>query len=313
MKQYAPIVITVYDRLNHLRHCINALLKNPIASRSDLIIISDAAYKEADIQTIQQVRNYIQGIIGFNHVEPLIREQNMGAHQSLINGIDNVLSKYDSFILLEDDIVVSPNFLQYMNDGLEFYKNEKSIFSICAFKLPFDMPADYKKETFFYPCNSPWGIATWKDRWLSVDHNYFDRYTELKKKGLLKSFCSIGFYIKGILKADSNKTIIADDLRVYYHMFQNNMASVFPTISKSQNWGFDGSGEHCGDNDKAWWAKPDLDMTDQKIAFEPFSSFDKNILKQQRKFQDKINGGLLAKHLKYTWVHDLYKRMKSII
>ena len=199
-----------------------------------------------------------------------------------------------------------------MNDGLEFYKDEKSVFSICAFKLPFEMPADYKKDTFFYPCNSPWGVATWKDRWLSVNHDYFDRYTELKKNGLLKSFCSIGFYIKGILKSDSNKTIVADDLRVYYHMFQNNMTSVFPTISKSQNWGFDGSGEHCGDNDKAWWAKPDLDMTDQKIAFEPFSSFDKNILKQQRKFQDKINGGFLAKHLKYTWVHDLYKRMKSI-
>ena len=69
-----------------------------------------------------------------------------------------------------------------------------------------------------------------------------------------KAFTSIGFYIKGILQADSRKEIVAGDLRIYYHMFQHNMCSVFPVVSKTQNWGFDGTGEHCG-NKNVWWAK----------------------------------------------------------
>lgn len=48
------------------------------------------------------------------------------------------------------------------------------------------------------------------------------------------------------------------DLRVYFHMFQWGLCSVFPTVSKTQNWGFDGTGEHCGENNGTWWVKPEL-------------------------------------------------------
>ena len=122
----------------------------------------------------------------------------------------------------------------------------------------------------------------------------------------------MNFYIKGILQADSRKEIVAGDLRVYYHMFQNNMYSVFPVVSKTQNWGFDGTGEHCG-NKQAWWAKPELDTRNQPTKFIPFNGYNEELLRNHRKFQDKINGGLLAKWLKYTWVHDLWKKIKSVL
>lgn len=99
---------------------------------------------------------------------------------------------------------------------------------------------------------------------------------------------------------------MAGDLRVYYHMFQHNMCSVFPVKSKTQNWGFDGTGEHCGSKN-AWWAKSELDTRNLPIHFIPFDGYNEELLGNHRKFQDKINGGLLAKWLKYTWVHEIWK------
>jgi len=311
--EYAPIVITVYDRINHLKKCISSLQNNHLAKYSDLYIISDAPYCREHEVTINAIRQYITKIKGFKKVYPVFRQYNMGGHESILTAIQDILKKYDFFISLEDDIVVSENFLEYMNSGLAFYKNDKKVFSVCSFSPAFDLPSDYKKDIYFYPCNSPWGIATWKDRWEQINYDHFDRYNELKKdKRKYKEFLSIGFYIKGILKADSKKEIIAGDLRVYYHMFLHNMYSVFPVVSKSQNWGFDGTGEHC-DNKKAWWAKPPLDKGDKPIQFEDFNGYNQELLNNHRKFQDKINGGFFAKYIKYTMFHDFYKKVKKKI
>lgn len=306
----APIVITVYDRYDHLKRCVEALLKNDLSSESELFILSDAPSNPRDISVIEKIRGYVKTIKGFKKVNPVFWVTNKGGHASITDGLNMVLEEYDSFISLEDDIVVSPNFLRYMNDGLKYYANDQRVFSICGYKLPFSLPANYEKDIFFYPCNSPWGTASWKNRWEKVDHSYFDRYSELKRQGQLKAFCSIGFYIKGILMKDSRKEIVADDLRVYYHMFQNNLCSVFPVTSKSQNWGFDGSGEHCGDQSYSW-TKPMLENSLVPVCFEPFTSFDREILARYRRFQNRINGGFLVGHLKYTWAHDLYRQIKK--
>jgi len=310
---YAPIIIPVYDRLEHLERCVDSLLNNELSSESVLYVVSDAACKEDDIEKIDKIRSFISSISGFKEVRFFFREKNLGAHRSISSAIDEVLNSYDKFIFLEDDIVVSSTFLKYMNDGLTYYQEEKNIFSICGFRIPFIMPVNYDSDVYFYPCNSPWGFASWKDRWSLVNLNHYDRYHELReKRELYKSFLSIGFYIKGILQADSKKEIEAMDLRVYYHMFQHNMCSVFPVVSKSQNWGFDGTGEHCGNKD-VWWAKPELDTRNQPTKFISFNGYNGELLRNHRKFQDKINGGLLAKWLKYTWVHRLWKKIKRYL
>lgn len=309
----APIAITVYNRLEHLQRCVNSLKANEDAKHTILFIASDAPYDDRDKDSICLIRKYIMSISGFKEVVPLFWDTNLGGHVSTERLINYILTKYDSFIFLEDDIVVASSFLHYMNAGLLYYKSQKEIFAVCAFSPPFTLPLKYKYDVYFYPCNSPWGFATWKDRWVNVDRSYFDRYSELKKdKRKYKEFISVGFYIKGILQADSKKEIVAGDLRIYYHMFQHHMCSVFPAVSKTQNWGFDGTGEHCG-NKSAWWAKPELDTRNQPTKFIPFTGYDEELLKNHRKFQDKINGGIIAKYLKYTWVHRLWKRIKKLL
>lgn len=48
----------------------------------------------------------------------------------------------------------------------------------------------------------------------------------------------------------------------------------------------------------------------QPTKFYPFNGYNEELLLNHRKFQDKINGGLIAKWLKYTWVHRLWKKSR---
>lgn len=307
----APIIITVYNRLSHFKLAINSLKKNELAQKSELYVVSDAASCESDRKIVCQIRNYASSIEGFKKVYLLFWEHNLGSNASWQTAIKIVLESHNSFIGMEDDIIVAPSYLEFLNAGLQYYESDKRVFCICAFTVPFKLPLNYSEDIYFYNGLSPWGFAIWKDRYQAIDESFYDRYSELKKnKKMYKKFLSIGFYIKGILLADSKGEIEAGDMRWYYHMVKNDLCSVFPTVSKAQNWGFDGSGEHCG-NRKVWWAKPKLDVCSRSVNFIPFQGYNKDLLKNHRKFQDKINGGLLAKWFKYTWFHELWIKMKK--
>lgn len=77
-------------------------------------------------------------------------------------------SEYDQVIALEDDTVPGKDFLRFCEWGLREYRDDKSVFSICGYQRT---PADELvhtsaviREQWF----TPWGWATWRDRWDSV-------------------------------------------------------------------------------------------------------------------------------------------------
>jgi len=57
---------------------------------------------------------------------------------------------------------VSPQFLRYLNEGLERYAEQESVVSICGYSyaIPSKLP-----ETYFLPGAHCWGWATWRRGW----------------------------------------------------------------------------------------------------------------------------------------------------
>lgn len=121
----SPIVLFVYTRPWHTRQTIKALQKNELADRSDLIIYSDSPKDEQTEKAVQRVREYIHTIDGFKSVTIREREENMSLADSIIDGVTTVVNEYGHVIVVEDDLVTSPLFLTYMNNALDFYKNEE--------------------------------------------------------------------------------------------------------------------------------------------------------------------------------------------
>jgi len=132
----APIALFVYNRPDHTRKTIEALIGNELAPQSRLIVFSDGPRDNKDVLLVEQVRDYISTIRGFESVSIIPSKSNKGLANSIISGVTSVLSEYDKVIVLEDDLVTSPQFLRYMNNSLDFYENDEAVISIHGYIYP---------------------------------------------------------------------------------------------------------------------------------------------------------------------------------
>ena len=79
----------------------------------------------------KKVRDYVKSITGFKEVHYKFALQNKGLGNSVIKGVTEVINRYGKAIVLEDDLILAPISF-FMNQGLDKYKEETSVFSICG-------------------------------------------------------------------------------------------------------------------------------------------------------------------------------------
>lgn len=238
----APIALFVYNRLIHVRQTVEALQKNFLATESDLIIFSDAPKNKEKVDAVLDVRNYIQKIDGFKSVTIVERNSNFGLARSIIEGVTSIVNDYGRIIVLEDDLVTSPYFLKYMNDGLNLYESNDSVASIHGYVYPIDgLP-----ETFFLRGADCWGWATWKNKWSMFQPDGVMLLDELKRRNMTKRFDFNGTYSYSKMLADQisgNNNSWA--VRWHASAFLKNKYTLYPGKSLVLNIGNDGSGTHC--------------------------------------------------------------------
>ena len=265
----APIGITTYSRINHLTKTVNSLKLNSLAKQSELYIFLDAP-KVGDEKIVAIVRKYIYQIDGFKKVNIIERETN-DAHKNAVDGLNQLLLEYGKTIFMEDDNVVSKTFLEYMNDGLNFYKDDKSIYAINGYNLPVTHPSHYKFNYYKSMYFNGWTFATWIDRGhMNIIENS-GQYSEIKKdKKLYKKIKKTApFIIPGLKLIHKNK-IKAGDFKITFHQLKYNLYVIKPLISLVDNNGHDGSGIHCNENIRF---KNHI-LNNKKIQFKKFVNYD---------------------------------------
>jgi hypothetical protein len=243
MMKLAPIVLFTYDRLWHTQKTIEALKNNELANESELIIYSDGAKNKSVYESVSQVRDYVETVDGFKKVTIISRDKNWGLANSIIEGVSQVIKKYGKVIVLEDDLVTSPFFLKYMNDALEFYKDENEVMHISGYMYPIDNKN--LNDTFFIKPDTCWGWATWDRAWkyFKKDTNY---YLNIFSKKMIKDFNLNGSFdhFKQI-KANKNGRINTWAIYWYASTYLQNGLSLHPSKSFVSNIGHDGKGVHC--------------------------------------------------------------------
>lgn len=241
---YAPILLFVYNRPQHVQHTLQALQRNPLATESDLFIYSDAAKDEADKKAVDEVRHIVHAVEGFRSVTVTERTENWGLARSIIHGVTEQVNRAGRVIVLEDDLVVAPYFLTFMNDALEMYKDEPGVGHIQACDFTQDPSLPY---TFLIRWTGSWGWATWDRAWKYFNPDGTALLHELERRHLTYTFDFNGKYgytrmLRRQIEGKNNSWAI----RWNASLFLRGILSLNVGRSLVQNNGFDGSGTNCG-------------------------------------------------------------------
>lgn len=248
---YAPVVIPTLNRFDHFKSCLESLERCTGADKTDVFVGLDYPPSDKYIDGWQKIDAYLrekEKSNGFKNLYVHRRDHNCGVGKVnsnaslLLNGVKKISDRY---ILSEDDNEFSPNFLEYINWGLDYYKDDPSVFAICGCK---NLDTDdirnnvYKLNTIF----CAWGYGTWfhkkKKYDILKDHDVLRR--KVQQASIKDVFSSKVFTLSSLLYQIAKKTFHGDLLISL--LPEDEKWCVFPKVNKVRNWGWDGTGTHGG-------------------------------------------------------------------
>ena len=245
LRDHAPVVLFAYRRPDHLRRALDSLAANSGADLTHVSIYCDGAKSAADGDAVEQVREIARianDTSKFASVRVIERDHNMGLANSVISGVTEALKDHNRVIVMEDDLVVSPDFLEYMNQALELYANNDEVISIHGFmySVPPVLP-----QTVFLRGADCWGWATWRRGWELFEPDSQKLLKELDRSPDRAQFDFDGaFPYRQMLKDQAAGVIDSWAVRWYASAFLANKLTLYPGQSLVENIGQEGSGTH---------------------------------------------------------------------
>jgi hypothetical protein len=240
----APICLFVYKRLEWTAQTVEALKKNDFAQNSQIYVFGDGPKTEQDAEGVEEVRNFIRNLQGFKEINCVFQDKNIGLANSVIKGVSQVMNDFGRAIVVEDDLITTPNYLAYMNQALDFYQDNPQVFSIGGFTIDVKLPSNYPYDVYAFPRTTPWGWSSWKDRWNTIDWQVSDYQDFKNDPARRKAFNEGGSDLANMLDRQMAKQMDSWAIRWGYQQFKNNQYTIFPTQSKVRNIGFGKNATH---------------------------------------------------------------------
>ncbi|MBK8659428.1 MAG: glycosyltransferase family 2 protein [Bacteroidetes bacterium] len=230
MQQNPAIVIIAYNRLHCLQRLVGSVLAAhyPEGGNVPLIISID----KSNNPEVQQYAETVEWTHGDKKV--ICHSEHLGLKEHVLRCGD-LTEQYDSIIMLEDDLLVSPWFYDYSLQTAAYYKNDERIAGVSLYRYfhtenyyyPFH-PIDDGFDIHFIQLPSSWGqmfsASHWKPfkAWLQEngEHNYTSK---------------LPIYLANNWTKGSWKKHFVD------YMINRGMYFVYPNTAVSTNYGEEGT------------------------------------------------------------------------
>lgn len=288
---YAPVMVTTICRFEKFKKCMESLSRCTDADKTELFIGVDYPAKEAHWDGYRKICDYLPQITGFKEVHAFKRPENWGQGKNGKDLRNRIREKYDRYIMTEDDNEFSPNFLQYMNQCLEKYKNDPKVFSICGYSY-----MEWKNKTKDYPYNAlpihgycAWGVGNWFNKADGYKVSAIPSKDIMNNPKMVRYLFSVKKH--KLIHYLMYRTNSADIRRACFYSLTNKY-SIYPIVSKVRNNGFDSSATNCAEINT--YAKQHID-TAATFVLDDFKIEDTKVL---QKLHDVHYGkGLIARVL----------------
>ncbi len=243
-QEQAPVLLFVYNRPQHTRRIFEQLLRQPEIESTHIYIWSDGPKGNQDSDAVQEVRAICRSLLP----QATLHEQisNVGLANNVVEGVSTILKTHTRVIVLEDDLILSPYFLRWMNDTLNCYENNPEIAHIHA--GTFYTSSTLKNNHLLHFAGS-WGWATWQDRWKELwEPNGQKLLDELMAKpDVRRQFNYYGYMdFTRMLRQQVEGLNNSWAVRWHASLVLHHRLSVSCNPPLVANRGFDNSGTHSG-------------------------------------------------------------------
>ena len=252
---YAPVIIPTLNRYEHLKQCVDSLSACHNADQTEVYISVDYPPSDKYKGGYDRICEYLDNTtFRFKKLHIIYQTKNLGVidngYKKYSNSFflrDLVMEKYDRWIFSEDDNVFAPGFLDFMNESLERFKDDKSVFSVCGYRFYYNLK--FKDNNFFRQNAdfNAWGYGFWKSKFNDVkdlDVKYLRNilFNPLKvikiwRVSNMQITHLSGFSRKAYFKKGDNFFTL--------YMIDHGMTQIMPAKSLVRNIGWDDSGIHC--------------------------------------------------------------------
>lgn len=244
----APVVLFCYNRPSSTLRTLTALSENTLASVSKLFVFCDGpktGASEEQREKVREVRECVKSKAWCGEITIVESESNKGLATSVIEGVTRVVNEFGKVIVLEDDLVTSKYFLEYMNTALDKYEHVEKVMQISGYQFPISQyPANVAG---FLPMATSWGWATWAHAWNKFDADCKGFQALREDKSLRRRFdLDHAYPYSDMLLNQMSKVGNIDSwaIRWWWTIFKSNGLSLFPGASLVQNIGFGADATH---------------------------------------------------------------------
>lgn len=247
MSARAPLALFVYNRPAHTTRALGAIARLERLGEVDLHIFCDAPKREAHADAVAETRMIVRDFAARYPATVIERSENFGLARSIAGSVSDLTARYGKVIVLEDDLVPTPDFLPFMLDGLDRYADRPDILQISGCLLPGRVAAP--EDGFFLPLTTTWGWATWQRAW-----THFQPAISEAERGALPADAAL---LSRFTAEHSVDYVAMLDDRIHgrndswgilwwYAVAKASGLVLYPRESLIWNGGFDASGVHCG-------------------------------------------------------------------
>ena len=236
----APIALFVYNRPAHTRRTLEHLARCAGFSASRLVVFCDGPKSSGDTDAVHAARRVVHELAAA--AEIVEATANRGLAASIIGGVGRLVGESGRVIVVEDDLIVHPAFLEFLNAGLDRFADAERVMQVSGHLVPVPSFAN-RRDALFLPFTTTWGWATWERAWQHFNPDVsgsvvLDRDGAMRRRFNLDESYDYAF----MMALQRAGAIDAWGPRWYWSVFACNGLVLFPPQSLVQNAGMDGSG-----------------------------------------------------------------------
>lgn len=248
MESSIPVVLFAYSRPEHLVRTLECLRDNHVPL---LYVFSDAPRTEEAAPRVLQVREILRRI-DWSQVVICEREVNLGLGRSVLSGVSEVLDKYESALIFEDDLVCVPGTYAYLCAALKRYRDSPKVMSVTGWTHPKVTPSTVTVQPYFDGRAECWVWGTWARAWKGMVADAETLMHEYEKRG--GDIYKYGVDLVDMARVEKQKNIWA--VRFLYWHLVNGGLCLRPPHSMVEHIGFESGSNFSGDS--SWLKNPDL-------------------------------------------------------